>query len=182
MSTGYQITNQAATYYLTLQVIDWVDIFTRKVYRDIVIDSLDYCRKNKGLEIRAYVIMSNHIHIMISAKNENLSAVLRDFKRHTATKILKTISTTPESRREWMLNRFEQVASRHKRNSKYQFWTHENHAIELISHKFVCQKMAYIHLNPVRAGWVEKAEDWMYSSQRNYSELTALLDIDMIDL
>lgn len=90
MSTAHQIHNQGATYYLTLQVIDWIDIFTRKIYCEIIIESLDYCRKNKGLQIWAYVIMSNHLHMIVSAKNENLSAVIRDFKRYTARKVLQT--------------------------------------------------------------------------------------------
>ena len=142
MSTAYQITNQGGLYYLTLQVVDWVDIFTRQVYRDIVIESLDFCRREKGLEIWAYVVMSNHLHLIVSAKNENLSAVLRDFKRFTSTNILKTIKSIPESRADWMLKRFEFTAKRHVRNSNYQFWTHENHAVELVSEKFVRQKMA----------------------------------------
>ncbi len=58
----------------------------------------------------------------------------------------------------------------------------ENHAVELLSHSFTCQKMAYIHENPVRGGWVEKAEDWMYSSQRNYSGLESLFEIDVADI
>ena len=81
-----------------------------------------------------------------------------------------------------MLKKFELSVRRHKRNSEFQFWTHENDAMELISHPFTCQKMAYIHLNPVRSGWVEKAEDWMYSSQRNYSGLESLIDIDLMDI
>jgi len=58
----------------------------------------------------------------------------------------------------------------------------ENHAIELLTHSFTCQKMAYIHENPVRSGWVEKVEDWMYSSQRNYSGLESLIEIDIADI
>ncbi len=58
----------------------------------------------------------------------------------------------------------------------------ENHAIELISHSFTCQKMAYIHENPIRSGRVEKPENWMYSSQRNYSGLENLLEIDIADI
>ena len=58
----------------------------------------------------------------------------------------------------------------------------ENHAIELITHAFTCQKMGYIHENPVRSGFVEKAEDWMYSSQRNYCGLGNLLEIDLMDI
>lgn len=87
MSTGYQIENQSGTYYLTFQVIDWVDIFTRKCYCEVILDSFDYCRKNKGLQLWAYVIMTNHVHVIVSAKNENLSDVIRDFKRHTASTI-----------------------------------------------------------------------------------------------
>ena len=183
MPTGYQIDNQAGLYFLTFQVVEWVDIFTRKIYVDIVLDSLTYCRKEKGLKLYAFVIMSNHIHMIVSAEKENLSAVIRDFKRYTATTILKAIQENKqESRRIWMLKQFEYAANKHKRNSKYQFWRHDNHAIELESHKFIMQKMAYIHENPVRAGFVEHPEDWMYSSQRNYSGKYALIEIEEIEL
>ena len=84
MPTGYQIDNQDGLYFLTFQVIDWVDIFTRQSYRDIIIDSLTYCRQQKGLKVYAYVIMSNHIHAIMSTERSNLSDVIRDFKRHTA--------------------------------------------------------------------------------------------------
>ena len=182
MTTGYQIYNQSKTYFMTFQVIDWIDIFTRQLYSDIVIESLHYCRKEKGLEIWAYVIMSNHIHIILSSKNDNLSSVVRDFKRHTARKILKEIQSNKESRREWMLQRFKLEAKKRKRNSYYQFWTHENHAIEIINQKFLMQKMEYIHMNPVRARLVEKSDDWIYSSQRNYSKLSNVLEIDIAEL
>jgi len=182
MPTGYQIDNQAGYYFLTLQVIDWIDVFTRRAYCQVVLDSFEYCRKNKGLEIWAYVIMTNHVHVILSAKKENLSDVHRDMKRHTAITILKIIDHSSESRRKWMLNQFEFAAKKHKRNSKYQFWTHENHAVSLESEKFLRQKMAYIHLNPVRAGFVESPEQWMYSSQRNYMDMEALVDIDLVAL
>ena len=180
MPQGYQIYNQAGLYYLTLQVIDWVDVFSRKSYRDIVINSLDYCRKEKGLMIYGYVLMTNHIHLLVMAKDENLSDVIRDFKKFTASQILKTIEKEPESRRDWMLKRFEFAARSHVRNSKYQFWTHENHAIECLTPTFTKQKLAYIHDNPVRAGWVENPEDWLYSSARNYAGLKGLIEVDLI--
>ena len=63
MTTGYQIKDQEALHYLTLQVVDWIDIFTRKSYRDLVLESISYCRQNKGLQVFGYVIMSNHIHL-----------------------------------------------------------------------------------------------------------------------
>ncbi len=163
-------------------MVDWVDVFTRKVYRDIVLESLDYCRKQKGLQVWAYVIMSNHVHAILSAETGNLPDIIRDFKRHTASKILKEIKESNESRKDWMLKRFEFAAKSHKRNSELQFWTHENHAKELLTYSFTHQKMAYIHENPVRSGLVERAEDWMYSSQRNYSGLKSLIEIDIADI
>jgi hypothetical protein len=72
----------------------------------------------------------------LSADNNNLSDLLRDFKSFTATKILKTIGSIKESRKDWMLKRFEFAANGTKTNVKYQFWTHENHAVELFSYKF----------------------------------------------
>ncbi len=183
MPTGYNIDRQDGLYYLTLQVVEWVDVFTRKMYVDIVLESLTFCRKEKGLKLYAYVVMSNHMHVIVSSDSNNLSDVIRDFKRYTATTILKAIQENKyESRRSWMLHQFKFAASKHKRNSHFQFWRHDNHAIELESHKFIMQKMAYIHENPVRAGFVEHAEDWMYSSQRNYSEKYALIDVDKMDL
>lgn len=174
--------NQASVYYFTLIVVDWVDIFTRKIYRDIVIESFAYCRNQKGLKIWAYVIMSNHVHCILSADNNNISDVLRDFKRHTASKILKSIESPNESRRDWMLKRFEFAARSNVRNSLHQFWMHDNHAVEFITAKFAAQKLNYIHMNPVRAGLVEKPEDWLYSSARNYLFMPSLTEIDIMDI
>jgi len=182
MSTGYQILNQHLTHFLTFQVIDWIDVFTRKIYRDIITDSLTYCRTAKGLKVWAYVIMSNHVHVLFEASKSNLSDVVRDFKRHTASQILKAIKESNESRKDWMIKRFEFAARSNKRTNDIQFWTHENHAIEIYSHKFLCQKMAYIHNNPVRAGLVLNPSEWMYSSQSNYMDKESIIKIDLIDL
>lgn len=164
MSTGYQIDDQFATYFLTLSVVDWVDIFTRSRYRDIIIDSFDYCIREKGLRVYGYVIMTNHVHVIANSSAGKLSDTIRDLKKYTARNILESICNEPESRREWLLHRFEWNASRYVRNSKYQVWTHENHAISISSKEFFRQKLDYIHKNPARAGWVEKEEDYTYSS------------------
>ena len=77
---GYKIRNQAAIHFITFAVVEWVDVFTRRDYCDIVLDSIRFCQKEKGLLVHCWCIMSNHLHLIISAKNENLSDVLRDFK------------------------------------------------------------------------------------------------------
>jgi len=180
MPTGYQIKEQDKLYYLTLQVVEWVDIFTRQKYRDIIIENLIFCQKNKDLEIYAYVIMSNHIHLLCKSGTGNLSNTLRDFKSYTSKQILKQILEGVESRKEWMLKVFKMAAAKHQRNSEYQFWTHENHAVHVYSNKFIDQKVNYIHENPVRAGMVEKAEEYVYSSAKNYAGETGLLSVEIL--
>ena len=180
MSQSYQIQDQSAPHFLTFQVIDWVDIFSRKVYRDIVIESMKFCRSHKDLEVYSYVIMSNHVHVIWRAKNGDLSDIIRDFKKFTGRSIIEAVKDVSESRKDWMLKRFEFAARRNVRNSIHQFWTHENHSVELFSPYFTEQKIRYIHMNPVRAGIVEKEEDYIYSSARNYSGLWNLMDIEFV--
>jgi REP element-mobilizing transposase RayT len=182
MSTGYQIKNQNGLYYLTFQVVKWVDIFARDIYRDIVLDSFDYAMKNKGLQLFAYVIMSNHVHLIANNSEGNLSACIRDINKFTSKRIVETINSIQESRREWLLSLFLQAAMQHKRNSSYQVWTHENHAILLYSKDFIAQKIDYIHNNPVRSKIVQDPEDYLYSSARNYAGLSNYLDVDVLSL
>ncbi len=181
MSTGYQIKNQEAIHFVTFQVVEWIDIFTRKVYRDIVIDSLRYCQQYKDLEIFAYVIMSNHVHLLIRSYKGNLSDTIKEFKSFTAKQILQTVTQETENRKDWMLNLFEFAAKKHKRNEKYQFWTHENHAEEIYSNKFIHQKINYIHDNPVRAGIVLNQQDYLYSSAGFYHGEDAILEVIVIE-
>jgi REP element-mobilizing transposase RayT len=164
MSTGYQIYDQNGVYFLTFTIVDWVDIFSRKIYKDILINSLQYCIKHKGFMVYCYVIMSNHIHIIMRSNDCKLSDAIRDFKKYTSAKIIEAIQNGPESRRAWLLHRFKWAADHHSRNTTYQVWTHENHAIEIFTNNFFISKANYIHLNPVRAGYVKKEEDYVYSS------------------
>lgn len=120
MSEGYKIRDQFKLHHLTLTIIDWIDIFTKRRYKDIVIDSLKYCQDNKGLLIYAFVIMPSHLHLMASCETGQLSASIRDMKRHTSKKIIDTVKKEPESRREWMLKHFRNAASKHKRNNEFQ--------------------------------------------------------------
>lgn len=64
----YKIANQQGTYFLTLTVVDWIDLFTRKEYCNVIVDSLNYCINQKGLEVFAYVIMSSHVHMVCRTK------------------------------------------------------------------------------------------------------------------
>jgi len=155
---GYVIHDQQCIYYMTFTVVGWIDVFTRRAYRDIVIESFKFCQQNKGLRLHSYVIMTNHIHVIARANEPfHLSDIIRDFEKFTANELLSLMQQPTESRSDWMMKRFEFSAKSNARNSVFQLWTHENHAIELLTPKFTQQKLDYIHNNPVRAGIVEKA-------------------------
>jgi len=166
---GYKIDNPEGIYFVSFAVVDWVDVFTRKEYREIVIQSLEYCQEQKGLELYSWCLMTNHVHLIFSAAECNPSELLRDFKKYTSKSILKAIQENDkESRRDWMLEIFERAGRANSRNSKYQFWRQDNQPKECFGERFIDQKLDYIHNNPVEAGIVEKSEEYIYSSARDY--------------
>ena len=114
----------------------------------------------------------------IQSQEATISDLIRDFKKFTAKSILEKIQNSPESRREWMLERFKLATESHSRNKNYQLWQYGNHPEEVYSNKFMWTKLDYIHLNPVRAGIVEKASHYVYSSASNYVSDSGLLKIE----
>jgi REP element-mobilizing transposase RayT len=128
----------------------------------------------------AYVIMSNHIHILAQAEKGNLSDIVRDFKNYTSGQFLDILNNGKESRSDWMKLVFE-YHGKFKTKQINQIWTHENHAEIIYSQKFIEQKVNYIHNNPVRAQIVSKPEDYIYSSARNYANLESILNITKVD-
>jgi putative transposase len=158
MSFSYVIKDQGAIYFVTFTVHQWVDVFTRKEYVEALLNNLKYCQENKGLEIFAWVIMSNHCHLIIRAKNQNLSDIIRDFKKFTSKSIYKLISeNNKESRKSWLLKVLHI-------DNRIWFWEEGYHGEEIYSKAFYDTKVKYIHFNPVRAGFVEKEEEYLYSS------------------
>ena len=177
MSRKYKFHNQDRLYFVTYTIVNWVDVFTRNDYRNIIIESLKYCCQHKGLEIYAWCIMTNHIHLIIGTKGNKMEAILRDHKRHSSEALTTAISRNPaESRRDWMLNQFKQAAAINSHNTRYQVWQQHNKPIELFSEPIIFQYLDYIHNNPVKAGFVEFPEEWLYSSARDYVGKKGLLD------
>ena len=124
--------------------------------------------------------MSNHLHLVVSAKNHNLSDVLRDLKKFTSKQIMAAImNNSKESRKEWMMEIFRKEGQKNSRNSIFQFWWQDNQPQELYSPAFIFQKMNYIHNNAVEAGIVEKPGDYLYRSAKDYAmtKKCGLLDL-----
>ncbi len=100
-SEGYKIRDQGATHFLTFSIMGSIDIFSQQCFRDLILESMQFCREKKGLLVGAYVIMSNHIHTIWTATNKNLSDILRDFKTFTSKAITDAIQSEEECRRDW---------------------------------------------------------------------------------
>lgn len=179
MSRKYKFHNKSGLYFVSFATINWIDVFTRQVYFDVLAESVKYCRAEKGLELYAYCFMPSHVHFIFRSSNEKPSELLRDFKRHTSKKLIETIENNPqESRKEWLLWMFKRAGSRNATTNKYQFWQQHNKPIELWSAHIINQKIDYIHKNPVESGFVTNPVDWKYSSARNFQDDSTVLEID----
>ena len=177
---GYKIRNQFGLHFMTFTVVGSVDLFSRKAYRDILLKNMQYCRKNKDLSIGAYVIMTNHVHVIWQSKRGKLSDTLRDFKSYSTKELINAIMSEPESRKDWLLHMFRFYVNRTEQNKEFKIWTGDNHPEEISSEAFMKIKLNYIHENPVRAGWVENVEDYLYSSASNYIGGKGLVEIDYL--
>jgi REP element-mobilizing transposase RayT len=130
-------------------------VFSRELYKEIVVKSLAYCQQSKGLCLRAYVIMTNHLHLIVSSSSHPISDIMRDFKKYTSKQIIAAIdSNEKESRKEWMLNLFRFVGSTNSANKEYQFWQQGFHPVQLDNVEKQQQRLRYLHENPLRAGIV----------------------------
>jgi len=176
---------QYEPYFLTFTIVDWLDVFSRKHCRDIVIDSLKYCIDHKGLIVYGYIIMSNHMHLVVQAKEGSigLSGLIRDFKRHTSKAItMWMLSTKKESRRGWMLDIFKRNANQTYRNDSFQVWMHHSKPILLHNTKIFAKTLHYTHMNPVKSGLVKLAYEYAYSSASNYAGKTDnVLEVTIAD-
>ena len=172
MSIRYKFHDSYATYFVTFSVVEWIDVFTRNDYRAIVVDSICHCISNKGLVVHAWVLMTNHVHLLISLENEDhatLPGIMRDMKKYTAMQLIKNIRENPqESRKEWLLNMFQRAGRNNSNNTNFQFWQQDNHPITIKDDEQCSKVLAYIHNNPVKAGLVDQATDYPWSSARDY--------------
>ena len=149
------------SYFLTMTAIQWIDFFTRPNLKNVIVDSLNYAVENKGLNIFAWVLMSNHLHLLANTHdNVKLSDVVRDFKKFTCKKIVDEIITQKESRRDWLIDKIEFNARISPKNEMFKVWQDGNHAIEVYSEKFTWQKLKYIHNNPVAGKIVCLRAEW----------------------
>lgn len=170
---------QGYPYFITCSVVDWLPVFLESRYCDVIVDSLKYCRENKGLLIHGYVIMPTHLHAITSSVNE-LSPSIRDFKSFTARAIKKLLEADSNNLLLWALSRAAELG---READEQSFWQDNFHPEMIYSKEFFEQKMDYIHANPLRKGLVSTPGGWRYSSAAAYLEQEDIpLSIDHLDI
>jgi REP element-mobilizing transposase RayT len=164
MSERYKIYDQDRQYFITFAVEGWVDVFTRPLYKNIIVESIKYCQENKGLLVYGWCLMTNHLHMIIGRNGKDkMEDIVRDFKKYTSVQLIRAIESNPaESRKEWMLAVFASAAVDSNKHKRHKFWQSEYHPVELFYNAMIDQKLYYIHNNPVQEGIVETAEEYLY--------------------
>ena len=182
MSRKYKFKDPDRLYFISFATVYWIDVFIRNTYKEILLESWKFCQKEKGLDIYAWVIMTSHVHMIIGSRTNKLEDIVRDMKSYTSRKLKEAIiDNIQESRKEWMLLMFEKTGKRNSNNNEYQFWQQHNKPIELSDNNIMDQKLDYIHNNPVVEGIVERPEDYLYSSARDYCGIKGLIDVEIIE-
>jgi len=143
-------------YYSTSTIVNWTPIFQKDDPFQIIINSLKYCQKYKGLNLHGYVIMPTHLHLITSHDQKNtLPKIMRDFKHFTSTEIIKYFD---EDNQTFFLKLFKQAASKRSIGQNYKVWKDEYCPLALKSPKWFIEKLKYMHNNLVRKGFVELPE------------------------
>jgi REP element-mobilizing transposase RayT len=181
MSRKYKFHESSTCHFVSFATVHWIDVFTRRIYCEVMVESLDYCIKNKGLLLNAWCIMPNHIHLIIRSESNDLSNIMRDLKKYTSKELFRLIESEEMSRKQWMSWLFKRSGQQNGNNTHHQFWQQHNHPRVLNYSKKMYQKLDYLHMNPVKAGLVVEPEHWQYSSARNYAGLDSRLDLELIE-
>jgi len=177
----YRVLDERGIYFTTSTIVSWMNVFTEPKYFNIIIDSLKFCQQRKGLIIYGYVIMLNHLHMIVNTIEKiRLSDVMRDFKKYTSKAISAELEKDNRRLESYV---FRKAAEREKETQQYKVWQSAFHPQLVYTPKVFRQKLEYVHLNPVRKGFVEKPEYWAYSSARNYVLADhSVIQVELVEL
>ncbi len=181
MSHKYKFGDSSKLYFISFAVVYWIDLFIRKEYKDIVLESWRYCQNQKDLDIYGWCIMTSHIHMIIGSRGRPLDKIVGEMKSYTSRNLRRAImENIQESRKEWLLDMMQCAGSKNNNNKDWQLWQQHNKPIEILNGDMFYQKLNYIHKNPVETGIVEKEEEYLYSSARDFYDRKGLIELSYI--
>jgi REP element-mobilizing transposase RayT len=167
----YKIIHPEQPHFITLTVLHWIPVFTRPETVNILLDSLKHLSQ-EGLKVYAYVILENHCHLVVQSKA--LDRDIARYKSYTAKRIIQYLTKNNVKQ---ILEQLAFYKKAHKHDRVYQFWQEGVHPELIQGDDMMKQKIDYIHFNPVKRGYVDKAEHWRYSSARDYLGQQGLLEV-----
>lgn len=170
----YKIYETHFPYFLTSTIVDEIPLFSDPEIAQFVLNGLEYMQESKNVEVYAFVLMENHVHLI--ARDEELIQTIQNFKSFTAHQIIDFLKNRNRYR---MLQQLKRGKLRHKNQSHYQIWQEGYHPKQITTPEMMIQKIEYIHDNPVKRGYVDVPEHWRYSSARNYLDKESLIAITL---
>jgi putative transposase len=168
----YRIFETDFPYFLTCTIVGWLPVFTRPQAVDIILDSWRFLTESGRLTLYGYVILENHLHMI--ASSPDVSKEIGDFKSFTARRIIDLLN---QGNAQSLLDQLKWHKERHKLDREYQLWQEGSHPQQIQDVQMMRQKLDYIHLNPVKRGYVDDPTHWRYSSARNYAGMEALIPV-----
>lgn len=169
----YRIHEPTRPHFMTCTILHWIPIFTRVETTQIIFDSLDYLQQTDNMKVYAYVILENHLHLI--ASSDDLSKSMQKFKAHTAKEILRLLQ---KQNVKIILDQLAFYKKAHKTQTTYQLWQEGFQPKLIQGKKMMKEKIDYIHLNPVKRGYVDEARHWRYSSARDYEGIDGPVDVE----
>lgn len=166
------IKNTESPYFISTSVVNWIPVFGNPTIAEIVFESLKYLHNEKRITLHAYVLMENHLHLIVSSAD--LSAEIRSFKSFTAR---CCIDWYQRENKQWILKQLAVHKMKHKSGQAFQFWQEGFHPKLIQSEAMLLNKLVYIHNNPMERGYIDDPAAWKYSSYRNYMGLDAVLPV-----
>ncbi len=160
MNEKFRISRDTPGLYITIVAKDRLPVFRTDAIKAIACNALDEARKVGGFLLFAYVIMPDHLHLMTD-RPKKASDVLRYVKGRIGHDVIEHLK---ESNYQSSLDKLQHEDW--KRNHRYSLWQQESNVFEAFSEAVFMQKVNYLNQNPARAGLVERAVDYRWSSAR----------------
>ncbi|MGD0921358.1 MAG: hypothetical protein ABSA70_06270 [Terriglobia bacterium] len=145
---------------ITVVARDRLPVFRTEALKAIVCQAMDEARKSGGFAVFAYVILPDHLHVVTDGARKP-SDTLRFLKGIISHRVIEHLKRGGHNSSLQKL-RLQTKARGHE----YSLWQHHSNVVLLATENMFMQKVNYLHLNPVRAGLAERAEDYRWSSVR----------------
>lgn len=164
---------------ITLHTVDWIDIFIRPVYKQVIVHSLNHFIESKGLVVYAWCLMTHHLHLLGRSQSTPLADLEDQYRSFTTEKIMDAIDTEPPGRKEWMMTHFKNynLFGLGKKTQVWESGKGQAAGIAMKKTALLPEHIEYVHREPVRDRIVEAPAEYLYSSARDYTGMKGLVAV-----